>query len=224
MSRPTRKCRLLLSMGFILVALCTGCGSSSVNSATTATGNKSTCKDFFAYESFIQSVKTQPSRSTVRNELQRLEQRLEVDGPTARNRPLEATAIRTVKAIKTDNGDLGNQLNASTSDCMLLHFLPPGSSGSGQGCPSTPNTARQGVPRSHERLNTECRGGIARFVPVALASRYQPRYCPYATSVGVESEGISKYNSASVQALELRLGIASADVCTSWPPLDSGHE
>ena len=122
-----RRLVLVMAIGTIAV-LCSACGSSPANSATTATGNKRTCKDFFAYESFIQSVKTQPSRSTVRNELQTLEQRLEVDGPTARNRPLVETASRAVNAIKTDNGDLGNQLNASTSDCMLLHYLPPGAS------------------------------------------------------------------------------------------------
>ena len=119
---------LLVAVIGTVALLCTACGSSPANSATTATGNKSTCKDFFAYESFLQSVKTQPSRSTVRNELQTLEQRLKVDGPTARNRPLVETASRAVKAIKTDNGELGNQLNASTSDCMLLHYLPPGAS------------------------------------------------------------------------------------------------
>jgi hypothetical protein len=119
-------------MGFTLVVLCTACGSSSANSATAATGNKGICEDFFAYESFIQSVKTQPPRSRVRNELQKLEQRLEADGPTGRNRPLVETASRAVKDIKTDNGDLANQLNASTSDCLLLHYLPPGSSRSGQ--------------------------------------------------------------------------------------------
>lgn len=91
-------------INFTLVVLCTACGSSSANSATAATGNKSICEDFFAYESFIQSVKTQPPRSRVRNELQKLEQRLQVDGPTGRNRPLVETASRAVEDIKTDKG------------------------------------------------------------------------------------------------------------------------
>ena len=57
----------------VLALLCAACGSSS---ATTASGNKSTCNDFFAYGTFVQSLKSQPSQSVVDDHLQRLELRL----------------------------------------------------------------------------------------------------------------------------------------------------
>jgi hypothetical protein len=123
--------RLLAVFAIGMAFVAAGCGSSTP--AVSANGNLKTCNDFFAYESFIQSQKSQPGKSTVRQELQMLQSRLEVDGPTARNEPLVATASRAVKAIKTDNGDLANQLNASTSDCMLLGHLPPGASSSPSG-------------------------------------------------------------------------------------------
>jgi hypothetical protein len=115
----------------VLALVATGCSGST--SAVSANGNLKICNDFFAYESFIQAQKTQPAKSTVRHELQTLQSRLELDGPAASNKPLMTTASRAVEAIDTDNGDLANQLNASTSDCMLLGHLPPGASSSSSG-------------------------------------------------------------------------------------------
>ncbi len=115
----------------VLALLCTACGSSS---ATTATGNKRTCDDFFAYGTFVQSLKSQPPQAVVDDHLQRLEVRLTVDGPTAQSSALAETANREVAAIKAKNGDaVAEQLNASTSDCSLLGHFPPGLSATGQG-------------------------------------------------------------------------------------------
>jgi len=114
-----------------LALLCVACGSSS---ATTATGNKRTCDDFFAYGTFVQSLKSQPSQTEVDDQLQRLEVRLVVDGPTAQSSALAETANREVAAIKAKNSDaVAEQLNASTSDCSLLGHFPPGLSATGQG-------------------------------------------------------------------------------------------
>jgi hypothetical protein len=114
-----------------LALITTGCGTTSVVSST---GNRKTCDDFFAYGSFLQSIKSQPPMGTVLHELQKLENRLEADGPTARSKALAETARRAVQAIKANNGEaVANQMNASTSDCMLLGYLSPGSSVSGQG-------------------------------------------------------------------------------------------
>jgi hypothetical protein len=125
-----RKVLVPLTVG-MLALLCTACGSSS---ATTATGNKSTCDDFFAYGTFIQSLKGRPSQTAVHDQLQRLEEHLMVDGPTARSSALAETANREVAAIKAQNGNaIAEQLNASTSDCSLLGHFPPGSSATGQG-------------------------------------------------------------------------------------------
>ena len=124
--------RVLAVFAIGMVALvAAGCGRSAP--AVSTNGNLQTCSDFFAYESFIQSQKSEPAETTERQELQTLQSRLEVDGPTARSKPLATTASRAVQAIKKDNGDVSNQLDASTSDCMLLGHLPPGASSSSSG-------------------------------------------------------------------------------------------
>lgn len=108
-----------------------GCGTPPV---TSARGNLKTCDDFFAYGSYVQSVTSEPPPSAVRREMQKLESRLEVDGPTARSQPLAETADRAVQAVNADNpAALTNQMNASTAECMSLGHLPPGSSATKSG-------------------------------------------------------------------------------------------
>jgi hypothetical protein len=112
-----------------LALLAAGCGTASTVSST---GNLKTCEDFFAYGSFLQSIKSPVPQSTVFHELQALENRLTIDGPTAQSRALAETARRAVQAIKAKNGQaIAREMNASTTDCELLGHLPPESSVSG---------------------------------------------------------------------------------------------
>jgi hypothetical protein len=120
-----RKVLAIVSAGaFALVAA--GC---STTSAVSANGNLKTCDDFFAYGTYVQSVTSEPPPSAVHHQMQKLESRLQVDGPTARSKTLGTTASRAVQAVKTNNlSALTDQMNAATGDCMSLGHFATGSS------------------------------------------------------------------------------------------------
>lgn len=121
-----RLASLLIGASALLAA---GCGTASTVSYM---GNVRTCNDFFAYGSFLRSIKSPVPQSTVFQELQTLQNRLRADGPTAQNQALAETARRAVQAIRAKNGPaIADQMNASTSDCLLLGYPPLGSSASG---------------------------------------------------------------------------------------------
>jgi len=101
----------------MLVPLCCACGSSSAGPATTAERQQEHLQRLLAYGSFLQSIKTQPNRTTVLHELQELERRLEVDGPTARSRLLVETASRAVMAIEVKNGE-----PCQSDECLNLRL------------------------------------------------------------------------------------------------------
>lgn len=123
-----------LSAVFGVVAFALVAAGCSTTPATSANGNMKTCDDFFAYGSYVQSVTSEPPPAAVRHQMQKLESRLETDGPTARSKPLESAASRAVEAIKANNlSGLTDQMNASTGDCTTLGHLPPGSSATKSG-------------------------------------------------------------------------------------------
>ena len=121
-----RTVRTSLAVG-ILAVLCAACGSTT--SATTANGNKKTCADFFAYESWVQSATRQLPQSTWLSHQHALERRLQTDGKTARSHDLSNEATLAVEAIGPNEGEkLTNQMNAADVTCANLDYLPPGAS------------------------------------------------------------------------------------------------
>ena len=129
----------------VLALLCAACGSSS---ATTATGNKSTCDDFFAYGTFVQSLKSQPSQTVVDDRLQRLEVRLMVDGPTAQSSALAETANREVAAIKAKEW----RRSSRAVECLNLRLFTPRS------FPSWLVSHRPGIARGRVSRNAGSAG------------------------------------------------------------------
>ena len=126
-SRSVRKL-LPFTIG-ALVLLVTGCGTTT--SAASPTGNKNTCHDFAAYESWVQSVKSQLSQTVWIDEQRTLAHRFKADGPTAKSKALASEAGIAVNAIDAKKGEqLANQLNASGGSCLDLGYPPPGYSSS----------------------------------------------------------------------------------------------
>jgi hypothetical protein len=109
-----------------LMLVCAACGSTS---ATSSSGNRLTCDDFFAYGSWVQSVKSQVPQSTWLHHQKVLARRLAVDGPSARSRVLSSEARLAVKSIGPKEGENpANQMNASDVTCANLEYPPPGAS------------------------------------------------------------------------------------------------
>jgi len=103
-----------------LTVLVAGCGTTT--SAPSPDGNKNTCRDFAAYDSWDQSLKSWPPQSVWLHQQDELASKLKLDGPTARSHALSSEASQAVAAIGTPPAGqrLANQMNASEGTCLDL--------------------------------------------------------------------------------------------------------